>query len=174
MFLLLLVSFSEGDIFTLKIKNSSFSQMLKSIKPKRGASQVELVVKSPPVNAADIRDTGSIPGSRRLPGGGHGNSLQYSCLENPMDRGAGRLQSVGSQGVRHNWSNCTQAKEEKSLSIFTFNINSLRLTLSLFPFCEWKTDTQVGLHTAKEVLVLELSLTSKSVLPYAVSMPCAF
>ena len=46
------------------------------------------VVKNPPVNAGDIRDTGSIPGSGRSAGGGHGNPLQYSCLENPMDRGA--------------------------------------------------------------------------------------
>ena len=38
-------------------------------------------------NAGDIRDAGSIPGSGRSPGGQHGNPLQYSCLENPMDRG---------------------------------------------------------------------------------------
>ena len=53
-----------------------------------GASQVALVVKNPPVSAGDIRDTSSIPGSVRSPGGGNGNSLQYSCLGNPMDRGA--------------------------------------------------------------------------------------
>ena len=47
-----------------------------------------LVVKNPPANAGDIRDMDSIPGSGRAPGGGHGNPLQYSCLENPMDRGA--------------------------------------------------------------------------------------
>ena len=47
-----------------------------------------LVVKNLPANAGDIRDTGSIPGSRRFPGGGHGNPLQDSCLEDPMDRGA--------------------------------------------------------------------------------------
>ena len=52
------------------------------------ASQVALVVKNPPVNAGDIRDVGSIPGSGRSPGVGNGNQLQYSCLENPMDRGA--------------------------------------------------------------------------------------
>ena len=52
------------------------------------ASQVVLVVKNPPINAIDIRDTGSIPGSGRSPGEGNGNPLQYSCLENPMDRGA--------------------------------------------------------------------------------------
>ena len=51
-------------------------------------SQVALVVKSPPVNAEDARGIVSIPGSGRSPGEGHSNSLQYSCLENPMDRGA--------------------------------------------------------------------------------------
>ena len=51
-------------------------------------SQVVLVVKKPPANAGDIRISGSVPGSGRSPGGGHGNLLQYSCLENPMDRGA--------------------------------------------------------------------------------------
>ena len=47
-----------------------------------------LEVKNPPANAEDIRDAGSIPGSGRSPGGGHGTPLQYSCLETPMDRGA--------------------------------------------------------------------------------------
>ena len=46
------------------------------------------MVKYPPANAVDMRDEGSIPGSGRSPGGGNGNPLQYSCLENPMDRGA--------------------------------------------------------------------------------------
>ena len=46
-----------------------------------------LVVKNPSANAGDVRDTHSIPGSGRSPGVGHGNPLQYSCLENPMDRG---------------------------------------------------------------------------------------
>ena len=54
----------------------------------RVASQVALVVKNPPANGGDVRDLGSVPGSGRSPGGGHGNPLQYSCLENPMDRGA--------------------------------------------------------------------------------------
>ena len=47
-----------------------------------------LVVRKLPASVGDIRDLGSIPGSGRFPGGGHGNPLQYSCLENPMDRGA--------------------------------------------------------------------------------------
>ena len=46
------------------------------------------MVKNMPGNAEDERDAGSIPGSGRLPGGGQGNLLQCSCLENPMDRGA--------------------------------------------------------------------------------------
>ena len=50
-------------------------------------SQVALVVKNLPPNAGDTRDVGSVPGWGRSPGGGHGNPLQYSCLENPMDRG---------------------------------------------------------------------------------------
>ena len=55
---------------------------------------VAIVVKTPPANAGDVRDESSIPGLGRSPGGGHGNPLQYSCLENPMDRGPGGLQST--------------------------------------------------------------------------------
>ena len=47
-----------------------------------------LVIKNLPANAGDIRETGSIPGLGRFPGGGHVNPLQYSCLETPTDRGA--------------------------------------------------------------------------------------
>ena len=59
-----------------------------------------LVVKNAPASAGDVIDMGSISGLGRSPGGGHGNPLQYSCLENPMDRGAWRarvqeLQRVG-------------------------------------------------------------------------------
>ena len=55
---------------------------------KERASQMALVVKNPPTNAGELRDAGSIPGSGRYPGGEHVNPLQYSCLENPMDRTA--------------------------------------------------------------------------------------
>ena len=51
-------------------------------------------------NARDTGDAGLIPGSGRFPGGGHGNPLQYSCLENPMDRGAWR---VTVHGVAKSW-----------------------------------------------------------------------
>ena len=48
----------------------------------------DAVVKNTPANAQDARDTNLIPGSRRSPGVGYGNPVQYSCLGNPMDRGA--------------------------------------------------------------------------------------
>ena len=53
-------------------------------------SQVALVVKNPPAYTGEVRDVGSIPGSGRFPEEENGNPLQYSCLENPMDRGAWR------------------------------------------------------------------------------------
>ena len=58
------------------------------------ASQVPLVVKNPPASAGDIRNVGSVSGWGRSPGGGHGNLLQYSCLENQTDRGAWQAQSI--------------------------------------------------------------------------------
>ena len=62
------------------------------------------MAKNLPANAGDARDMSSIPGSGRSPGGGNGNPLQYSCLENSMDRGteeAGGLHTV--HGVAKNW-----------------------------------------------------------------------
>ena len=61
----------------------------------RWASQVALVVKNPPANAGNIRDMGLIPGLERSLGGGNGNPFQYSCLKNPMDRGAWRVMVHG-------------------------------------------------------------------------------
>ena len=57
------------------------------------------MVKNPLANAGDIRDAGLIPGLGRVPGGGHGNPFQYSCLGNPQTEEPGGLQSVGSQRV---------------------------------------------------------------------------
>ena len=56
----------------------------------RWAFQVVLVVKNPPAKVGDIRDIGLISGSGRPTGGGNSNPLQYSCLENPTDRGTGQ------------------------------------------------------------------------------------
>ena len=58
--------------------------------------------KNLPANAEDIRDMGSIPGLGRSPGEGNGNSLHYSCLENPMDRGAWQATVRGVARVKHN------------------------------------------------------------------------
>ena len=60
------------------VRGTSFAQ----------AFQVELVVKNPPTTERDVTDMSSAPVFGRSPGGGHGNPLQYSCLDNPIDRGA--------------------------------------------------------------------------------------
>ena len=57
-------------------------------------------VKNPPANAGNTGDKGLIPGSGRSPGGGNGNPLQYSCLENPMDR---RAWQATVHGVAKSW-----------------------------------------------------------------------
>ena len=59
------------------------------------------MVRNPPANVGDVKDADLIPGSGKSPVGGHGNSLQYSCLENSMERGAGMLLSIGLQRVRN-------------------------------------------------------------------------
>ena len=68
----------------------------------REALQVSLVVKNTPAHAGGMRDPGSIPGSERAAGRGHGKPLQHSCLENPMDRGArrGAVHSITKSWVR--------------------------------------------------------------------------
>ena len=60
------------------------------------------VVKEIAYNAGDARDMGSIPGLGRSPGGGHGNPLQYSCLENPMNTGGWQATVYRSQRVGYN------------------------------------------------------------------------
>ena len=59
------------------------------------------MVKNLPASAGDSGDVVSIPESGRSPGGGNFNPLQYSCLENPMDKAPGKLQSIGLQKVRY-------------------------------------------------------------------------
>ena len=75
------VILSEGT------EGSPAYDIIKLLPHEKGASQEALVVKNPSVNAGDM---GSIPGSGRSPEEGHSNPLQYSCLENPIDRGAWR------------------------------------------------------------------------------------
>ena len=85
------------------------SSLLYSLSLSKEASHVALVVKNLPASAGDGRDMGLISGLGRPPGAEHGKPLQYSCLENPMDRGAGRLPSTGPQRGRRDWSNFSTA-----------------------------------------------------------------
>ena len=81
------------------------------------ASQVALVVKNTSASAGDVRDAGLILGMGRSPGGGHGNPLQYSCLENPHGQRSlvGCSPSVESQRVRHDWATkCSTAYIEST------------------------------------------------------------
>ena len=86
------------------------------------------MVKSPPANAGDIRDTGSISGSERSPGGGNGNPLQSSCLENPMDRGAWWA-TVHRMG--HKELDRTEATEHACMQVFLIMASCLYLFITI-------------------------------------------
>ena len=68
-----------------------------------------LVVKNPPANAGDARDTGSTPGLGRFPGGKHGSPLQYSCWESPMYRGVWQATAYG---VTKGWDTATEQQQD--------------------------------------------------------------
>ena len=80
------------------------------------AFQLALVVKNLPGNAKDMRNVHSIPGSGRSLGGGHSNLPQYSCLENPMDRGAwwATAYRVAKSWIQLKWHTCTQSPNNNS------------------------------------------------------------
>ena len=90
------------------------SKMQKALKGFPGGSDG----KEAACNAGDL---GLIPWSGWSPGEGHGNSFQYSCLENSMDREPGGLQSMGSQRVRHDWVTNTQTHTQKALKTGSFH-----------------------------------------------------
>ena len=75
-----------GDDCVSGRHGASYSALVSPVLTR--ASQVVLVVRNPSANAGDMRDVGLIPGTGKSPGGRNGSPLQYSCLENPMDRGA--------------------------------------------------------------------------------------
>ena len=102
-----------------------------------GACQVVLVVKNPLASAGNLRNMGSIPGSGRPPGGGHGNPLQYSCLENPMDRGAWRA-TVHRAG--HGWSDLAYIHRTRA-ALFRFwcayQLPGILIKAEILILCIW-------------------------------------
>ena len=95
-----------------------------AIVARMGASQVALyqVVKNLPANAGDVRDSGLIPELGRSPGGGNGNPLHYSCLENPMERGAwwatvSIVHRVAKSWTRLKWVNMHMSRMKLSQNI---------------------------------------------------------
>ena len=85
---------------------------------KLRAFQMALVVRNLPANARDIRDTGSILGLERSPGGGHGNPLQYSCLENPKTEETTGLYSPQC----HKASDMTEATKHSTQVKYSFQV----------------------------------------------------
>ena len=111
--------------------------------PLTGASQVALVVKNPSANAGDVRDKSSIPGLGKSPGEGNGNPLQYSCVENPMDRGAWRA-------TVHR-----VAKSRTRLKRLSMQAHMIRLYLSALPVTLARSDLTwmlaTGSHPAPQL-----------------------
>ena len=96
------------------------------------ASQVVLEEKNLLVNAGDVRHVGSIPGSGRSPGGGHGNPLQYSGLENPMDRGAWQAPVCGvTKSQIHDWATFTLTFSARKYHSSLFVLFSMAFELSI-------------------------------------------
>ena len=122
--------FSIYSLLNLGMQNwqmqraNSYEKILKHMYIR--AFQVALVVKNMCVKARDIRDTGLIPGSGKSPARGHGNTLQYSCLENPKNKEPGRLLSIGSQRVGHDWSNLAHTQKYTRIKTELQSITSER------------------------------------------------
>ena len=105
-----------------------------------GASQVGLVVKNLPVNAGEIRDVGSIPGLGRSPGGGHGNPLQYSCLENPMER---RIWQGTVHSVQKSQTQLKQLSTHRLVHIpYTYLLSSVQFSHSVVSDSLWPHELQ--------------------------------
>ena len=128
-----------------------------------------LVVKNLPANAGDARDTGLNPESGRSPAGRHGNPLQYSCLENPMDRGPWWAASIGSQRVGHYWVTHTHTHTQPCFRCLIMDpiTSSLSFTLPLLTCIN-----SLGSNVMKSKFILtagtcmELSLQSTHIITF--------
>ena len=109
------------------LTNSPSRRCLSHTYTQTWASQVALVVKNPSANAGDVRDAGSITGSGRSSGGGHGNPLQDSCLESPMDREA-------SEATVHRITNSWTWLKQLSIhtSLHTYNISACKISTIIY------------------------------------------
>ena len=110
-------------------------------------------LKNPPANAGDIRDLN--PESGKFPGGRHGNSLQYSCLENPMDRGA---QQVTVPRITQNQTQLKQLSPPKCLLLITLITAVLRGKYCYDHFHMKKTKLEQARHLPHQVFWQQLSL----------------
>ena len=109
----------------IQIQINNYENIYRDVYICRQAFQVALVIKDPPVNAGDIRDVDLIPGLGRSPGGGHGNPLQYSCLENPMDRGIWQVHGVTKSQILLKQF-CTHFYRQANIHIFISLLSQLR------------------------------------------------
>ena len=141
------------------------------------------MVKNPPANAGVIRDAGSISGLRRSPGGGHGNPLQYSCLENPMDRGASRatvhrvahsqtrLKQLNMQATIIYWKSLGDLTVKRLVSQATPAILTLRLLLLKLKLSQTKTLPKVTCQTGQVGLKSGLSASQVCAVPLITACP---
>ena len=108
----------QGEAFTPVLRSRASAASCVSVDTRTPASPVARLVKNPSAKAGDSRDAGWIPGSGRSAGEGNDNLLQYPCLENPVDRGPGGLQSEYTHTHKCMCSYCsvlTQSKDEISI-----------------------------------------------------------
>ena len=108
------------------------------------------MVKNMPSNAGDVRDVFSVLGMGRSLGGRHGNPLQYSCLENPIDRRSGRLQSIGSQRVLYDLSDLVCMHAKPTIDKDTENLDN-----------SYIADENLRSHSESNIVCCEVSYTTK-------------
>ena len=133
----------------------------------------------PICNAGDIRDAGSIPGLRRFSRRGHGNPLQYSCLENPMDRGTWQAtvyKATGLQRVGHDWSDLAHTQGISTWCLTNINPGTpkIRLHVPLPSSCPCSRHTEpASLHaclSCQQLPSVQLTVTPTLCSP-ALSQP---